>query len=281
MSLWNIFNISKLYNSPHKRIYKQKSKKQSNRKETSFCTCHQASLTIEATIIIPLLAGFFVTILFFFRVMQVQTAVEEALLYAGRKTAVESSAVTEEAALLASAKAFLMQTLSDEPVVGRYVKQGALGVALISSKVEENEITLRAHYTVKLPISLFGIDSIALWNRGTFRKWVGDSQESEDKEWVYIAETGEVYHSTDACRAIKLKILRAFARDAAYLRGADGQKYYACRSCAKGCTGEEVIYYTNYGVLYHRKLDCSDIKRTVSKIEFSEVGERRPCSFCY
>lgn len=277
MSLWNTSKIRKKYNSPQSRASNQKSRS----KETSFCTCQKASLTLEATIVIPLVAGFFVTILFFFRVLQVQASVEEALLYAGRKTAVESSVVEEEIALFASAKAYLMVALEDEPVVKKYVKQGSFGVALLGSQLEGNEITLRAHYTVKMPISMFGMEGISLWNRATFRKWVGDRPESEEGQWVYIAQTGTVYHATDSCRAIKIKILRAFARDVTYLRGANGQKYYECHRCAKGSSGSQIVYYTNYGSLYHGKLDCSAIKRTVSKIELSEVGERRPCSFCY
>ena len=45
-------------------------------KKTSLCSRHKGSYTLEAAVIIPILAFFFVTILFFFRVLQVQTQVQ-------------------------------------------------------------------------------------------------------------------------------------------------------------------------------------------------------------
>ena len=44
------------------------------------CTCHKGSYTLEAAVILPMMAGFFVAILFFFRVLQIQTGVQEATI---------------------------------------------------------------------------------------------------------------------------------------------------------------------------------------------------------
>ena len=48
----------------------------------------KASFTLEAAVVIPLVTGFFVVLLMFFRILQIQTQVQEALVMAGRKTAV-------------------------------------------------------------------------------------------------------------------------------------------------------------------------------------------------
>jgi len=62
-------------------------------------------------------------------------------------------------------------------------------------------------------------------------------------------------------------------------RGVDGQKFYPCSRCKKeDC---QVVYYTDYGTLYHKDIACSAIKRLVEKIKIEDVGNRRPCSFCY
>ena len=70
--------------------------------EASFCTCKKGSLTLEATVVLPLMAGFFISILFLFRVLMVQAAVEEALVYVGRVIAVESCVFDEEGTLYIS-----------------------------------------------------------------------------------------------------------------------------------------------------------------------------------
>ncbi len=283
MSLWKISQIFEVSHSPQAYSVKPKLNINVQIKETSFCTCHKASLTMEAAIVLPILAGFLATLLFFFRVIQVQAAVEEALLYAGRKTAVESSLIEDEVLLYASAKAFLMHALEGSDVVDRYVEQGSIGVVLLGSSFEEEEIVLRAHYRVKFPIMLFDINGIQLWNRNSFRKWVGNQPQNEevDDTWVYIAETGEVYHSTDLCRAIKITLRTAYKGEMKDIRGVNGQKYSACSKCAEENTLIGMVFYTDYGVLYHGKMDCSYIKRTVEKTRLSEISNRRPCSYCY
>lgn len=279
MSLWNRSQSKEFTHSPHAYKHKHKTKI----KETSCCIWQRASLTLEAAVIFPLIAVFFATILFFFRVIQVQSVVEEALVYSGRKTAVESSIVEEDALLYASAKGFVLYALKDEWVVEHYVEGGSLGVILLGSQFEDEDITLRVHYKVKLPISFFGMDGIQLWNRGTFRKWVGDKPKSQegDGKWVYIAQTGTVYHATDTCRAIHIIVKKAHVGEIEGLRGKNGQKYYPCSRCAEENMELNMVYYTDYGTLYHGSIDCSYIKRSVEKVLLSEIGGRQPCSYCY
>ena len=279
MSLWKFLNPEKNTNSPqaYMRINPIIDK------ETSFCTCHKASLTLEATIIIPVMAAFLITILFFFRIIQVQMAVEEALIYAGRKTAVESSIIDSEAAQFASAEAFLLLALKDETVVQRYVQNGSLGVVLLGSDFTGNRIVLQANYWVKLPITMFGIEGISMWSRNVFYKWVGDMPVSnaEGETWVYATPEGEVYHSIDSCQAITLTIHNTYRSFVGNLRGVNGQKYYACSYCVAENTDVSIVYYTEYGTLFHENLNCKHIRRTVNKVALSEVKDRRPCSYCY
>ena len=50
--------------------------------KASLCSFFKGSYTLEAAVIIPVAAVFFLTLLFFFRVLQIQTEVQEALNYA-------------------------------------------------------------------------------------------------------------------------------------------------------------------------------------------------------
>lgn len=275
MSLWKTYKIYHNINSPHRR----KKIKNPNLQRASFCICNKASYTVEAAIVIPLLAAYLVLILFFFPVLQIQRSIEEALLYAGRKTAVESSIVESEVALLLSAEAYLHYAIKENPQIQRYIKYGERGISLLESEFEGEYLYLQADYIVKLPLSFLGISQFHLSNQCYFRKWIGDSYKDEEN-YFYITSNSEVYHTSLSCRVLDLTIKECAAEEIGRLRGKDGQKYYECRQCEWKENNKERVYYTNYGKLYHNSLSCSALKRTVEKIKKEEVGERRLCSFC-
>ena len=249
-------------------------------KETSLCTFPKGSFTVEAAVVIPLVAGFLVSLLFFLRIIQVQSVVDEALIYAGRKVATESSITDSHAALFLTAELYFLQILEEYECVEDYVEQGKLGILLVHSDFEEEDIVLRAEYSMKFPIAFFDIGRIRLWNENRFRKWTGEGVIS-DEESVYISKSGEVYHRDAECRSIKLAVEQIRKKDVEKLRGADGQKYYPCSACTKKVLETDYVYYTEYGTLYHGTTSCSALKRTVTKIPLSDIGQRRPCSYCY
>lgn len=72
--------------------------------------------------IIPVAAVFFLTLLFFFRVLQIQTEVQEALNYASRKTACEASAVSSQTGLLVSAEAYFRKELGTYSLPEKYIR---------------------------------------------------------------------------------------------------------------------------------------------------------------
>lgn len=251
-----------------------------NLKEASLCTFQRGSFTIEAAVVIPIVAGFLVCILFFFRMLQVQAAVDEALCYAGRKVAVESSITESEAALFLSAELFFYQIIDEYECVEKYVENGNFGISLLKSDFSGEDISLRAEYSMKLPVSFFELGRVYLWQQNTFRKWTGDGGTNEQK-WVYVSATGTVYHKTMDCRSIRVSVRQTAYSNIEGLRGKNGQKYYPCSSCVEEVLNQEIVYYTDYGVLYHKDISCSPLKRTVTRIPLSEVGNRTECRFCY
>lgn len=277
MSLWNIFQNKKRISSSHKRIYNKPTYSQ----RASFCTCPSGSYTLEAAIVIPLVAAYLVTLLFFFHVLEIQCEVDEALLYVGRKTAVESSVVDSDTLLFLSAEAYFVYALQDSQQVEKWVEHGIAGIYLWKSVFNEETIHLHAEYVIKLPISIWGIDELKLTSRNTFRKWIGDRQEEVEEGYVYVTKYGEVYHKNLNCRTINISVKVSTVGEIFYLRGKDGQKYYECSRCTWTDSKRERVYYTDYGTLYHKDIACSAIKRTVDKIKEEEIGQRRPCSYCY
>ena len=165
--------------------------------------------------------------------------------------------------------------------MSHYVSGGGLGVSLLGSSFLEDEIVLHATYKIALPLQWFGIDGVMMWNRQTFQKWVGDLPGSdEEEEWVYVTPSGEVYHKLESCRALVIRVKSAFLWTIDTIRGKNGQKYYACSRCVANILESEIVYFTDYGELFHGRVNCSAIKRTVDKVLRSEVGERRACKLC-
>lgn len=277
MSLW-FFSINHMNErSPQQRTYiyipvfSQR---------TSFCVRQKASYSIEAAVVIPLLAGFLVTILSIFQILQVQCSIEEALLYAGRRTAVESSVVESEELLFLSAEAYLIEALYEEPLLDKYVENGIWGVQLWESRIDSQMIYLNATYIIKIPILFWDIGQVEFISQNKIRRWNVSHCDNLGANYVYITPTGEVYHATTGCRVLDLSIHKTDIENILALRGKNGQKYYACTRCALGIENGKV-YYTDYGTRYHKNISCSFLKRTIDKVSIKEVGNRRPCSYCY
>lgn len=276
MSLWYLAQSENKERSPHRRT-----KKINTIQRASFCTCIRGSYTLEAAVVIPLAAAYVVTILFFFTILEIQCKVDEALLYAGRKTAVESCTIDSEEALFVSAEAYLLYALQEDKIIETYVKHGSLGIQLWKSDFQGETIALYAEYIVKLPISFLGVGELRLSSQNKFRKWTGDRVLEDAGNYVYVALSGEVYHKSLSCRSINLSVQSTSIEKISSLRGKNGQKYKECTRCTWKDERKERVYYTDYGEWYHKYIGCSSIKRTVEKIRMEDIGERRPCSFCY
>ena len=276
MSLWTFIRFLQMIRSPHRREHKIPN----NIQRASFCICQKASYTIEAAVVIPLIAGYLVMFLFFFYILEIQCEIDEALMYAGRKTAVLSSVVDSKEELFLFAEAHLLYILKDNPKIERSIKHGHFGISLLRSEFEGEDVVLRADYIVKFPISFLGIGEIELSSQNRFRKWTGVRQENAENGYVYISADGEVYHASLSCRVLDLSVKETSLDLISSLRGKDGQKYYECNRCKWEDKEKERVYYTDYGVLYHKDIACSALKRMVEKVRAEEIGERRPCSFC-
>ena len=249
-------------------------------KETSFIFCRKASLTVEASIVVPFMIGFLAIILFFFRIIQVQSLVEEALIYTGKKIAVESSIVSSQEMLFIAAESHLLKAAKDMEIED-YIEGGLLGISLWGSDFEGDTITLKATYHMKLPVSFFDIRTIKLCSKNCFQKWVGNENNQEDTNYVYITPNGTVYHASTSCRVLDLSVKRMNYGEIEELRGLNGQKYYACDRCVEPGEKKEIVYGTDYGHLYHQDINCSFLKRTIYKISITETEERKGCSYCY
>lgn len=227
--------------------------------------------------VLPLAAAFFVAVLFFFRVLQVQTDVAGALSYAARKTACEAGAVSQETVLLVSAEVLFRKELHNCRYVDSYVPGG---ISLLRSNLSGDYVELRADYFVRLPIRFFTVEGFAVSQCSVSRKWTGDGDTCADEmeDYVYVTKNGTVYHRSRGCSYLDLSIQAVESGTVDSRRNKGGGKYYAC-SCVSGKdTG--VLYITDYGTSYHQNLACSGLKRTVYMVPLSKVGGKGACSKC-
>lgn len=230
--------------------------------------------------ILPLLAGFFAFLLFFFRVMQVQTGVQTALYCAGRKTAVEAGTVDSSSALFVLAEGHFQKELRKYPCVDAFVAGGRPGVTLLGSDLSGEFVELNTNYYIKSPLNLFGKRGIYISQGAKTRKWRGDGQAGEDEDYVYVTEHGTVYHRSRDCHYLDLSIRAVNARELSALRNKDGHIYYACEECAKDGIKSGLVYITDYGTRGHNSLSCGGLKRTIYLVPLIKTGGKAPCSKC-
>lgn len=249
-------------------------------KKTSLRIRKKASYTLEAAVIIPFVAAFFVAVLFFFRVLQIETQVQEALDYASRKSACEASITDSEPVLLASAKVYFLKGLKDYELPARYVTGGNVGISLSRSDLSDCYVDLQADYHIRLPVSFFTVKGIMISQSSKSRKWTGDKDDGQEEDYVYVTETGTVYHRDRMCSYLDLSIQTVNSSGLDGMRNKGGHKYYPCAECAAKNKVGSTVYITDYGTCYHTSLSCSGLKRTIYLIPLSEVGGRGPCSKC-
>lgn len=244
--------------------------------EIPLCT---GSLTIEAAVTYPLALGFFIFILFFFRILQVQTAVYGALSIAARKSAVVS-AYDAKSVEIAIKELHFRKELAGNEIVERYVTGGIWGIVLLKTE-EEEYLQLSAHYYMRSPVGFFSKKGFGFCQQIKQRKWTGKSTKEVEKEtYVYVTDYGEVYHLSMACHYLDLSIHTVKLRNIADLRNKNEHKYSACGLCADKILTNKEVYITDYGEVYHSKRNCSGLKRIVKIVSLDEIGKRNLCKKC-
>lgn len=258
-------------------------------KETSMYTSFKkASYTLEAAVILPLFISLMMFGVFTFRVLEVESGIQNAINSASRQAAVALSCSDEEEEILndeqliASAIAYADILIEKNKVPLNFVRGGLIGLNYLGSSAEGNYVDINVSYDVKFPIGLLGHQSFPISQRAKCRKWIGyDTSESAwDGTYVYVTETGTVYHTSLNCSYLNLSIQSVNYSSVSKLRNKSGAKYYTCKSC-KADKNNGTVYITDYGRHYHSDINCSDLKRTVHKVLLSTVeNTMNACSKC-
>jgi hypothetical protein len=167
------------------------------------------------------------------------------------------------------------------------VQGGTKGINVLNSKlgVENGENDIIVSY--KVGIDILGIKRVnyRLVNRCFFREWIGESiidiTDKIQQKVVYITSSGKVYHLYSNCTHINLSVSKVTFKDIGNMRNSNGGKYYNCDRCVKKTIdNEEIVYIASNGTSYHIDTNCSGIKRDVKEVDISNVGDKKLCSRC-
>ena len=269
----------------------------------------QGSLTVEASLVLPLFLCVVLFFVSFFQVMYIQEQVSLGLWETAKEISQYSycyEMLTED-----SAKENTDGNKTTQLGIGPWIYGGLTGQKmrsylsagfLNSSCViggekgivyttrafeKEKEIEITATYKLGLPLLNFVVPAIPMVQRVRTRAFVGTEaiglgKEDEDDIYVYISETGTVYHVSEECSHISLKIFSVAFAEVEQLRNMSGGRYTSCERCVKSkkLSTDQGVYVTEDGDKYHRNLQCGGLKRTVSKVKLSMLSGYPPCIRC-
>lgn len=254
----------------------------SSRSRHAAGTVWRGSFTVEAALVVPIFLLALLVFLGFFPLLLIQTQVNAALQYTARIMAVSYQDEEEEGSIVSLAEGILLfrSYLGEHGLSEDFLENGVNSISLANTDLSGEYVQLVANYEVELPTGFWGIDSLPVEQCVSAKKWTGagsDSSDGEaDTEYVYITPTGSVYHTTTSCPYLSLSTRSVSYSSLSSLRNSNGHSYSAC-SCY---SGENIVYVTNYGTLYHGSLSCSYLKRTIYKVKLDAVGDRSACSKC-
>lgn len=215
------------------------------------CTFRQASLTVEASVVLPLFLIGMIMMIGIMDVCRIQTE--------------------ENADLAEKAKNLSMYAYG------------------IGDRMGEDVIDLCQVKTCELPVNLFPFSGIPIVVRARVHTWTGRSDRdtfpggdgsSAAETLVYVTENGEVYHTSASCTYLDLSIYSADVSELGSLRNEYGSRYHACEKCRNNASGSGQIFLTGKGEKYHTSLSCSGLTRTTKMVKLSEVDGSHICSRC-
>lgn len=270
-------------------------------------TCSKkGSLTLEASLLVPIFLFAIISLLSFTEILRVQMKINSSLQQTAKELSVYAYAVknnlqtdalnnseedSETGSFLSGiaisetyVRSRMIKDISKEYLQASPVK-GSGNLSFAESKfMEKDRIELRCVYPVTPFFALsdkagFLTESTAVVRAFTGYDNTSNCANSEKEKYVYITETGRAYHQSRNCHYLDLSIQQTDRNQISILRNASGGRYDACPLCAKSGIGN-IVYITDYGDCYHYDLLCSGLKRTIQAVPISEVGTRTPCSKC-
>lgn len=277
-------------------------------KRTFLSTNLNGSITVEASIVLPIFLFAMISVIYLFNIMYIQSVLqiqlENTAAIVNASTCVTSEAdisLTDnessflEKVIVDTAGAFLFETMfMDEELKdfldNTLIVDGSNGLTFIGSKItnldEPHDVVLR--YSVALPFISPDVLTINMEQHCYFKPFNGKELRQNiylfDRS-VYIAHNGTVFHSNASCSYLErltFCVSLAIAKD-------KNPSITPCTRCyintdillAPIPDQRNYIYVTEEYDVYHKLQYCSHVERNVQVISYTEAMEKyTPCSRC-
>ncbi len=250
----------------------------------------QASLTVEAAVVLP------VFLICMTAVMQLLNVYHSAVrLQCAMTETAEEIAIGAYATKYGEQDTFFHSALTVGYATARVGTrmEPAEGIQnmnfLLSSFLEEQDtVNLICTYRMKPSVGMVSLPFTVFVSRACVRGWTGrrgsdgmsddgEEDDAQEEETVYVTDNGRVYHKDRECSHIRLRISTVSMSHVHTARNANGARYTSCELCGSRASG--MVYIAREGNRYHSSLNCGGLKRTVSEVKLSETS-LRPCSRC-
>ena len=263
----------------------------------------RASITLEASLALPLFIFFFANIMTLFNIVKVQSDLEAALHQTGSEMSLMAfDAKFGEETLMGEGSDALEDLLGAAGIlyaknaVSDYMKEckgtgcikgGIDGVGYLRSGLFDGNdiIDIVLDYRIKPMIPVIGFKEFKTESRFYGHAFTGYdifeglSVSGSQEEMVFVTEHGEVFHRDAGCVHLHVKTRSIAFGELKKARNNDGKKYYPCEYCGGGIGGG-AVFITDYGERYHSSVNCPGLKRKIYTIPISEALGKRPCSSC-
>lgn len=242
-----------------------------------------ASITLEASVIVPLYVFVFAVFCYFLVILNFQVKVDKALYNAARTMAKCTYTYDAgEAVDTVAATALVISEVGSKNIQNMGIIGGVAGFHFLFSDFGDEIVDLVVQYNIKLPFPVIGTHYLSFMQRARTRSFIGvmPDDSSQNGNYVYITETGSVFHKTLECTYLKLSIREVLTTDAKQMRNREEEAYSLCEICGDLSYEPPYTYITDYGNRYHYSCNCSGLKRGIMKINVKDVGMYRPCSRC-
>lgn len=257
-------------------------------KRISPTTCTEkikGSMTIEATLLLPLLLFFFLQLTGIMEMMRLHGKLTLALWECGNTLTVYAAMqeeLSEKIPDLAISHVYVKNRvenfLGKEYLDSSPVVSGRSGINYLAADYTDDCIDIGITYQVSPPISTFPMQYVRLANRYYGKCWTG-YEINPEITYVYITLYGEVWHEKIDCSHIYITVQEADSGQIKKLRNRQKEKYSLCQLC-KDKGGGETVYYTDQGNRYHKDKECSALVRYVRAVILEEEMAYPPCSRC-
>jgi len=276
-----------------------------------------ASMTLEAAVVLPLFLFFFLNLFTSVEMIRLHGNLQLALWETGSRMAVygyaydtvfhddetlyddtSTSNQEEENPLLQNlmgiafsyiyVKGEIIEYCGKEYLNQSPLTKGTDSLTFLETSImnEDDCIDLTVTYRVSPLFSVPGFSSFRMVNRYYGRAWTGydvsggsGDDAKTDIDYVYITETGTVYHESLECSHLKLSVRQVSLVEALTSQNNAGSRYTLCQLC-RNMDQKNYVYVTSEGARYHYDSGCSGLKRTIYTIIRTEAEDYRPCSRC-